>query len=88
MLDTTPEMHQKMIEMMQKKSPSERVAMGSSMYETSKYLIIRSILEKNPQISNADLVKEFFLAFYRNDFSPAELENIIEHLQQHSNFCR
>ncbi len=84
MRDTTPEMTQKMCEMIRNKSPTERLKMGESMYETSKYLIIRAILEENPQISKADLRKEIFLKFYGNDYDPIQQEKIIKHLQKHT----
>ena len=66
--DTPPEITQKMQEMFQRKSPEERLKMGWSMYETSKYLILRGIKEKDPHISKADLRKELFLTFYGDDF--------------------
>ncbi len=80
MRDTSEEMTKKMHEMIQKKSPSERLKMGSSMYETSKYLVTRAIKEKNPTISIPDLRKELFLAFYADDFTPEQQEKIILHL--------
>lgn len=85
MRDTPPEITQKMCEMIRKKSPTERLKMGESMYETSKYLVIRAILEDNPQISKADLRKEIFLKFYGNDYDPIQQEKIIKHLQKHTN---
>ncbi|NGX37322.1 MAG: hypothetical protein K1000chlam2_00476 [Chlamydiae bacterium] len=81
MRDTSPEMEKKMIEMMQKKSPTERVKMGISMYETSRYLVTRAIKEQNPNISETALRQEIFLKFYRNDFDPATREKILKHLE-------
>jgi len=84
MRDTSLESAQKMAEMIQKKTPLERLKMGCSMYETSKYLIIRAILEENPNISKAGLRRELFLKFYRNDFDPIQREKILRHLDQYS----
>jgi len=84
MHDTTPEIMNKVREMNQMRSPVECLIMGCSMYETSKYLIIRAILENNPQISKADLRKEIFLAFYGNDYDQNQREMIIKHLTQFS----
>jgi len=81
MRDTTPEITNKICEMIRMKSPIERLRMGASMYETSKYLITRAILEDNPQISEAELRKEIFLKFYGNDYNATEREKIIQHLQ-------
>lgn len=77
--DTSPEMMQKMREMCAEKTPEERFKMGCSMYETSKYLVTRFILENHPDISPLDFKKEFFLKFYANDFSVSEREKIFAH---------
>lgn len=82
MRDTSPEMMEKMREMIRMKSPLERLMMGCSMYATSKYLVIRAIREENPDISEAALRRQFFLRFYGNDFNPEEREKIAKHLEQ------
>jgi len=82
MNDTSLAMDEKMREMIREKTPIERLKMGCSMYETSRYLIKRFILENNPSISEKELRKEIFLNFYRNDFSLAECERIAKHLQK------
>ncbi len=79
--DTSPEMMQKMREMCAEKTPEERFKMGCSMYETSKYLVTRFILENNPQISSVEFKKEFFLKFYADDFSLSEREMIFAHFE-------
>ena len=79
--DTSPEMLQKMHEMIQKKSPAERLKMGCSMYETSKYLVTLGILKNNPNISKKDLRKEIFLKFYGNDFNSEQSNKILKHLE-------
>lgn len=80
MRDTPNNITGKIWEMIQKKSPFERAVMGSSMYETSKQLVIRAIKENNPSISEADLRREFFLRFYSTDYNQVEQEKIIRHL--------
>ncbi|HEV8052602.1 MAG TPA: hypothetical protein VGP47_08905 [Parachlamydiaceae bacterium] len=82
MHDTSSAMEEKMRELIRAKTPLERLEMGCSMYETSRYLIQRSILEGNPSISENDLRKELFLKFYSSDFSPEESERIAKHLQK------
>lgn len=82
MNDTSPEITKKMHEMIQAKSPIERFKMGCSMYDTSRYLVIRGILENNPNISEIDLRKELFLKFYRDDFDSAEIQKIFKHLEK------
>lgn len=69
--------------MIQLKSPIERLKMGCSMYETSRFLLVRAILENDPNISKNELRKEFFRRFYANDFTPVMLEKILNHLERY-----
>lgn len=80
MRDTTPDIERKMCEMIQKKLPIERLKMGCSMYETSRYLITRAILQRNPGITKTDFRKELFLKFYGGDFDQATRDKIMKHL--------
>jgi len=81
-MDDTPlEITKKMAAMMQLKSPVERLKMGSSMYDTSKFLVIRAIKEENPGISKSSLRKEIFLRYYRDDFDPQARDQILSHLE-------
>jgi hypothetical protein len=81
MNDTSSEITKKMCEMIQAKSPIERVKMGCSMYETSKRLVIQSILRNNPFLSTAELRQEILLKFYGRDLEPAILNKILKHFQ-------
>ena len=81
MRDTTPQITQKMNEMFQQKTPLERIKIGCSMYETSKSLLIRSILESSPNISAKSLQVELFLRFYGDEFDEATRAKIVKHLQ-------
>lgn len=82
MNDTSPEIAERMIAMCQQKTGLERLEMGASMYETSRYLVTRFILSANPNISEVDFKKELFLKFYGSDFSPAETEKIFKHFEE------
>lgn len=84
MEDTSPEIAEKMREMYQKKSPLERLQMGCSMYDMSRYLITCAILRENPNISKSAFRQEIFLRFYGNDFEPEEREKILNHLKTSS----
>ena len=77
--DTTPQFTEKMIEMIRRKKPEERLAMGCSMFDFSKELVISSILKETPDISQGDLRKEIFLRFYGNDFEIEDQNKIIQH---------
>ncbi len=85
MHDTPPEIYEKMSEMIQKKSPIERLKMGCSMYDTSKYLVTRFILENNPTISPIALRQEIFLKFYWDDFNAEQREKFIRSLEKNQN---
>lgn len=84
MRDTSPAIAKKIAELMQLKNPEERLEMGCSMYQTSKYLIIRSILNEEPNISSTKLRLEFFMRFYGDDFDSATRENILKYLSTKS----
>jgi len=85
MNDTIPEIAEKIREMIRTKSAIERLKMGCSMYDTSRSLVIRAILEINPSISKTGLRQELFLRFYGSDIDPVQREKIIQHLAQFSN---
>lgn len=82
MFDTSPEITKKMREMFQEKTPFERAKMGSSMFDTSKQLVVRFILEHHPGISKVGLRQQIFLKFYGDDFSSKEKEKILQHIEQ------
>ncbi len=82
MNDTPLHRTQKLCELFQKKTPSERYMMGWSMLLTSKFLITRSILEENPHCSQIELKKELFLRFYSTDFSEEQKIKILDHLSK------
>jgi len=83
--DTSPEIKEKMIEMIQAKTPEERAKMGSSMYDTARALIVRAILEENPDISLAGLRQQIFLKFYGDDFDPATRDKILQAIADKAN---
>ncbi len=80
MNDTSPEMAEKMRELIRMKTPEERLKMGCSMYDSSKRLVIHSILESHPGLSPTGLRRELFLKFYGSDFDPAKRQKILAHL--------
>lgn len=80
MNDTDAKMNAKMMEMIQKKTSQERLAMGCSMFDFAKRLVVSSLLKDNPNLSPAMLRKELFLRFYGNDFDAKQRQKIIEYL--------
>lgn len=83
MNDTSPEMEQKFRELLASKTPQERLLMACSMGDSARYLVTRSIREKNPNISKADLMKELFLIYYGEEFSAHEKEKILKSLEKY-----
>lgn len=82
MRDTSPEIEEKMREMIRNKTPQERLVMGCSMHDFSKGLVLRALLENNSKLSQSDIRRELFLKFYGNDFTPSQQEKILAHLTQ------
>jgi hypothetical protein len=80
--DTSFEITEKMGELIRAKTPAERYKMGWSMYETSKCLITRAILENHPNLSKAAFQKEIFLKFYGDDFDLSARERILDHFDK------
>jgi len=81
MHDTPSNISEKMRTLIQLKSPVERLKMGCSMYETSRYLILRAIMKDNPNISKSSLRKELFLKFYGGDFDSIKREKIAKYFE-------
>ena len=84
MNDTHPRIAQLVIDMMQKKSPEERLLMSSSMHATSKFLVIEAIKRSHVNISPVALRQELFLKFYGDDFSSKEKEKILQYLAENT----
>jgi hypothetical protein len=79
--DTSLLIKQKMQELMQAKSPEQRLIMGCSMFNCSKQLVINAILRQTPNLTSFELRVELFLKFYGNDFDVEHREKIIRHFQ-------
>jgi len=80
MKDTSPQIEEKMREMIRRKSPEERFKMGCSMYDFSKQLVTSAIRQSHPGISAAGLRRELFLRFYANDFDSVHQQKILDHI--------
>lgn len=82
MNDTSPQIEEKMRELIRRKTPEERLKMGCSMHAFSKQLVIHSLLRARPGLSPADLRRELFLRFYGDDFNRVERQKIVTYLEQ------
>ena len=81
MNDTPPHIQKIVDELIEKKTPEERLRMASDMYDTAKKMVISSILNENPSISAQDLKAEVFLRFYGHEFSSSQKVKIITALK-------
>ena len=82
MNDTSPQMAEKMRELIRSKTPEERLKMGCSMYDLSKRLVTHAILESHPTLSSAGLRRELFLKFYGGDFDSVQRQKILASLDK------
>lgn len=83
MNDTSPEAEAYLQDLLAKKTPAERIEMGCSMFSFSRKLVTIALLRANPDLTPAQLRAELFRTYYADDFEPAKLELIIEHLLRH-----
>ena len=82
MNDTPPQIILQMQEMILKKKPEERLAMGCSMFDFSKALVRNAVLREAPGLSETEMKRQIFLRFYGVDFDSAQKEKILEHLSR------
>ncbi len=71
-----------MINLMQRKTPQERLVMGCAMFDFSKQIVKSALLRQNPDLSPAMLRKELFLRFYGNYFNSKQQKNILDYLSR------
>ena len=80
MRDTPPDVDKKIQEMLQSRSPKKRMIMGCSLYDFAKQLVVNSLLQDDPHLSQNVLRRELFLRFYGNEFDSTRRSKIIEYL--------
>jgi hypothetical protein len=83
MIDTHESIQIRFEKTMMQRSGAERLKMGCSMFDAAKEMACSSIFAENPRVSAEGLKKELFLRFYGQDFSPAQVQNIIGRLSRH-----
>jgi len=74
MIDTAPEMQDKIDDIYKNKSGEEKLLIALSMFETAREIVISSLPNN---LSKKELQKALFLRFYGNDFSTTEKEKIL-----------
>lgn len=81
MNDTSPKMRKKQLEVIHAKTSSERAMMGIDMIDSVKKIVTNSIRNKHPEYSELELRIAVFKRYYKKDFSPEQMEKIIEDMK-------
>ena len=80
MNDTHPDVAVRFRDLMMSKTGQERLLMGCSMYDTAKQIVINSICNRQPGITDAEIKREIFLRFYGPEFRQAERDKFFSAL--------
>ena len=80
MKDTSEEFEVIFRNMIMKRSPEERLLMGSSMFDTAKQIVRSSIMEQYPKILPKEMKEKIFLRFYGMEFSEIDKKKIVKGL--------
>lgn len=84
MEDTPTHIHQKQLEIILSKTMQERLAMGLQMMEDTRLIVMRGIRQQNPGISETEVKIEFIKRYYKDDFTPEYMEDVIRWFRQKS----
>lgn len=72
MLDTPKYIEEKVIELMQARTPTERLLMLSDMFNAGRQLVLANISEDKPGLTPKETRGELFRRMYGNEFSEEE----------------
>ncbi|NBC25306.1 MAG: hypothetical protein GVY08_00455 [Bacteroidetes bacterium] len=76
MKDTTPEAERLQREIIHSKTDYARAMMGIDMIESTRKVVMNSIREKKPDLSEREVVAELFVRYHGQEFSPKEIRVI------------
>lgn len=82
-LDTKEDARRIQAEIIRAKTPQERALMGVDMIDTTYEMIKRSFSIDNPGINEAELTALVFQRYYKRDFSPAVLQEIMKKIREY-----
>jgi hypothetical protein len=80
MNDTSPEIEERLRQLINRKTPAERLQMASSMFDFAKKLVIAGLLHENKNLNNAQLRARAFVRMYGDCFTREEIERIVKHV--------
>ena len=81
MKDTSKEFEVIFRNMIMRRSPEERLLMGSSMFDTAKQIVKSSIMEQYPKILPKEMKEKIFLRFYGTEFNEIDKKKIMSTLK-------
>ncbi len=79
MHDTSPEMEEKMREILAGKSPGERLRMACDMFACARALMRAGIKSEDPTLSEAQIRGRMFVRTYGDLFTREEIDRIAAH---------
>ncbi|MCK4401821.1 hypothetical protein KAW08_05920 [bacterium] len=82
MKDTSAAIKIRFQNMIMKRSPEERLLMGSSMFDTAKQIVRSSIIEQYPKILPKEMNEKIFLRFYGTEFNEVDKKKILNVLSK------
>lgn len=82
-LDTKEDARRVQAEIIRAKTPQERAMMGVDMIDTTYEMIKRNFSNNNPDINEAELTALVFQRYYKRDFPPAILLEIMEKIREY-----
>ena len=77
MNDTSAEARANQLQVILRKSKTERLTMAIQMMEDVREMVLEGIKKQNPGISESDLKIEFLKRYYQNDLSADDLQGAI-----------
>ncbi len=80
MKDTDPDIQKIYHKMLMSCTGEERLQMASSMFTTSREMILSSLKERYPKATHSELRGLLFLRLYKNDFSKEKQETIYQRI--------
>lgn len=80
MNDTPKEIQQKIIAMMQSRTPTERLLMLGDMFHTGRELVLANIRAEKPGLTPKEMRGELFRRMYGNEFTEEEQNKICARL--------
>jgi hypothetical protein len=83
MKDTSPQVENKLYELMRKKTSQERLNMAFSMYDLARSLVVAGIKQEYKNPSPAFLRRELFIRFYSRDFTEAQAKQILCYIDEY-----